>query len=90
MGEDAVIAEVHRPGVLTLREHREHDIRSPHRLRDARDGRHPPGDGRLDGGLAEVEATHLVAGGDEVARHRASHVSQPDPSDNRHGVRSFA
>ena len=38
-----------------------------------------------DGG-GKVEAAHLVAGLDEVARHRQPHVAETDEADARHAM----
>ena len=71
--------------LVAARQRREHRIGSGHRLGDRVDDLHPV----LGRGSAtrrvRVDPAHVVPRSDEIARHRAAHVTQTDPGDGRHG-----
>ncbi len=69
-----------------MRQHGDDDVRPGHRLGAAVEHR----DALLLGGLGcrrhRVEPSHGVTGGDQIRRHRTTHVTQPQKCD-RQGIR---
>jgi hypothetical protein len=90
MGEDAVLAQVDRAGVLPFGQHGEHHVSAGDGLGNAA-GRLDPtllGGGERRG--VEVEAADIVPGVRQVSGHETAHVAEADPADYCHVVSSFA